>query len=72
MSASSERKDPWEKSAPKIILGAYILFCLIVASLNFGYAPSAPPEGKRLAMGLWDIYENEFKTAMILCCVFLC
>ena len=50
----------------KIILGLYILFCLIIAYLNFAVAPSADGKTSAIIAEIWHFYENEFKTAMII------
>ena len=50
----------------KILLGTYILFCLIIAGLNYGVAPGASEDTARLISSAWHLYENEFKTILII------
>ncbi len=56
----------WESRLLAWLLGLYILFCFIIAGLNYGYGTKAGPELKALIGLLWHIYENEFKTLLIL------
>ena len=55
----------------KIILGIYILLCLGIAGLNYAVAPGANPETSEIITNIWEIYENEFKTLLILICSIL-
>lgn len=54
------------RTALKIILGTYILMCLLIAGLNYGYVPSADKQTASIISGIWNFYENEYKTAMII------
>ena len=58
-------------TALKIILGIYILLCIIIAGLNYGIGPTADSKTARIISNLWHFYENEFKTIMIVVCSFL-
>jgi polyferredoxin len=57
-----------EHTALRTILWAYILLCLAIASLNWGYVPSAPKRQAELVTRIWQIYENWGKMAVILAC----
>ena len=50
----------------KVILWIYIILCLIIAGLNYGYASKATPEMADLINSVWHFYENWIKTAFIL------
>ncbi len=58
----------WEIRALQALLLFYVILCLIIAGLNYGYAPKAPENMKKLFETVWHIYENEFKTFLILIC----
>ena len=58
-------KESWELRTLKIILWIYIILCLIIAGLNYGYAPKASPETGRLINRFWHFYENWIKTIFI-------
>ncbi len=60
-----------ERKWLKIILWSYIIFCLIIAGLNFGYAPKATPEAAKVISWIWHIYENWIKTFYIIIASFL-
>jgi ferredoxin-type protein NapH len=55
----------------KIILWSYIILCLIIAGLNYGYAGKASASIGAYITWLWHFYENGLKTAMIVLCSFL-
>lgn len=61
----------WELRLLKALLWAYIGLCLIIASLNWGYVPSASPKAAHAITTLWHFYENWIKTALIVVCGFL-
>lgn len=65
------KKQSWEILVIKILLAVYIIFCLIIAGLNYGYAPTASPEIQKLINTIWHIYENQFKTSLIVICSIL-
>ena len=50
----------------KGILWVYIILCLIIAGLNYGYADKATPEVADLISSFWHLYENWIKTAFII------
>ena len=50
----------------KGILWIYILLCLMIAGLNYGYASKATPEVADFISSFWHIYENWIKTAFII------
>jgi len=54
------------RTALKIILGIYILMCIVIAGLNYGYVPSADEQTASIISGIWQFYENEYKTVMII------
>lgn len=53
------------------ILAVYIILCIIIAGLNYGYAGNAPKNIARMIEWIWLIYENVIKTAFILIGSFL-
>ena len=57
--------------ALKIILWIYIILCVIIAGVNYGYAPRAPEEAKQVISWVWLIYENWVKTIFIIIGAFL-
>ena len=50
----------------KIILGTYILLAILIAGLNYGYAPTAPENIASIITWVYLIYENWIKAAFIL------
>lgn len=60
-----------ELIALKIILAVYIILCLVIAGLNYGYAPKATSETASLITTFWHFYENWIKTLFIIICSFL-
>ena len=55
----------------KSILWIYIILCVVIAGLNYGYAAKAPQNIAEIIMWVWLIYENWIKTLFILICSFL-
>ena len=55
----------------KIILWIYIILCVIIAGMNYGYASKAPQNVAHLITWIWLIYENWIKTFFIIICSFL-
>lgn len=60
-----------ESKLLKYILLAYILLCIVIAGLNFGMAPGSSPEVSGLIARIWHIYENQFKTVMLIISAYL-
>lgn len=54
-----------ELAALKIILWTYIILCVVIAGLNYGYVKSAPPAIAEAITWTWHFYENWVKTAFI-------
>lgn len=50
----------------KGILWVYIILCLVIAGLNYGYASKASPEVAEFINSFWHFYENWIKTVFIL------
>lgn len=50
----------------KIILWIYIILCVVIAGLNYGYAGSASAPVADMISKLWHFYENWVKTLFIL------
>jgi ferredoxin-type protein NapH len=65
------RTTTWELRLLKALLWMYIGLCLIIASLNWGYVPSASPKVAHAITTLWHFYENWIKTILIVACGFL-
>lgn len=50
----------------KIILWVYIIFCIVIAGLNYGLSGRATSETQALIAKLWHFYENWIKTLFII------
>ncbi|HNW86273.1 MAG TPA: 4Fe-4S dicluster domain-containing protein [Candidatus Limiplasma sp.] len=50
----------------KVILWTYIILCVIIAGLNYGYAPRADAATARFLTWFWQFYENGIKTGFII------
>ncbi len=50
----------------KTILWVYIIFCFIIAGLNYGYVKTAPESVAKWITIVWHFYENWIKTIFIL------
>ncbi|MDY0288238.1 MAG: 4Fe-4S binding protein [Sphaerochaeta sp.] len=61
----------WELRLLKALLWTYIVLCLVIASLNWGYLPSATAKVAKAITGLWHFYENWFKSVLIVVCGWL-
>ncbi len=55
-----------EKKILRVILLVYIILCIIIAGLNYGYAPRADAKTAQLLTWFWHFYENWVKTAFII------
>jgi len=55
----------------KAILWIYIILCIIIAGLNYGYASKATAEAAAFITWFWHFYENWIKTIFIIVCSFL-
>lgn len=55
----------------KAILWTYIVLCLVIAGLNYGYASKATPKVAEFITWFWHFYENWIKTLFIIICSFL-
>lgn len=55
----------------KTILWVYIILCLVIASLNYGYASHAPASTAAFITWFWHFYENWIKTLFIIMCSIL-
>ena len=49
----------------RIILWVYIVLCVLIAGLNYGYAPRADASTARFLTWFWHFYENWVKTVFI-------
>ena len=58
----------WEVRSLKVLLFLYILLGLCIAGVNFGWAPNAPEKTQAVILTVWQVYENQFKTALIAVC----
>jgi hypothetical protein len=52
----------------KGLLFVYILLGLLIAGVNFGWAPNASEKARAVILAVWQIYENQFKTVLIIIC----
>lgn len=50
----------------KGILWVYIILCVLIASLNYGYAPRADESTARFLTWFWHFYENWIKTVFLI------
>lgn len=50
----------------KTILWVYIIMCIIIAGLNYGYASHAASQVTAFITWLWHFYENWVKTLFII------
>lgn len=50
----------------KTILWVYIILCVDIAGLNYGYVKSAPESVAKLITSAWHFYENWIKTLFIM------
>lgn len=55
----------------KTILWIYIILCLVIAGLNYGYASHAPASVAAFITEFWHFYENWIKTLFIILGSFL-
>ncbi|MBU3216078.1 4Fe-4S binding protein [Clostridium estertheticum] len=55
----------------KAILWIYIILCILIAGLNYGYASRATPKVASFITWLWQFYENWVKTLFIIIGSFL-
>lgn len=55
----------------KSILWIYIILCIIIAGLNYGYAGNASKPVAEFITWFWHFYENWIKTLFIIICSFL-
>lgn len=60
-----------EQKLLKAILWVYIILCLVIAGLNYGYANHAKPENAAFIKWFWHFYENWIKTIFIVIGSFL-
>ena len=71
MHSKETQKAGWETIAVRTILWTYIVMCLVIAGLNWGYVPNASAKTAALITRIWQIYENWVKAAFIFICGFL-
>jgi polyferredoxin len=64
-------KKRWEYRALSWLLSIYILFGLIIAGMNYGFAPGAGEDAARIVERVWHFYENGFKTLLIIMAAWL-
>lgn len=55
----------------KIILWSYIILCIVIAGVKYGYASKATPEVNAIVTNVWHFYENWVKTIFIIVCSIL-
>lgn len=66
-----EKNKRLELKILKVILWVYIIMCIIIAGLNYGYASHASPKAAAAIASLWHFYENWVKTLFIIAGSFL-
>ena len=50
----------------KSMLWLYIILCIVIAGLNYGYASRATPSAAAFISSFWHFYENWVKTIFII------
>ncbi len=60
-----------ESKLLKYILLGYVFLCIVIAGLNFGMAPGSSSEVSGVIARIWHIYENQFKTVMLIISAYL-
>src|SRR6056297_1379532 len=60
------KTDQKELKILKIILWVYIVLCIIIAGLNYGYARNASDDIAKFITWGWHFYENWVKTIFII------
>jgi Pyruvate/2-oxoacid:ferredoxin oxidoreductase delta subunit len=55
----------------KAILWVYIILCIVIAGLNYGYVSRATPSAAAFITSLWHFYENWVKTIFVIIGSFL-
>jgi ferredoxin-type protein NapH len=55
----------------KIILWTYIILCILIAGLNYGYGKHATVKVAEFINWFWHFYENWIKTLFIIVCSYL-
>lgn len=68
--SSSQAKQPGreralERRLLRGLLWTYIILCLLIAGLNYGYASRATPDVAAAISRFWHFYENDVKTVFI-------
>jgi len=66
-----QKTNPIYLKLLKTILWIYIILCVLIAGMNYGYASKAPENVEKIITWVWLIYENWIKTIFILICSFL-
>jgi ferredoxin len=56
------------EGAVRAALWLYVVACVALAGLNYGYAPTANEEARAIVSSAWQIYENWIKTFLIVAC----
>ena len=59
-------KKLWEVTTLKVLLLIYITLCLIIAGLNYSLGSSVTEATHQLITKIWQFYENQFKTFLII------
>lgn len=65
-SSKTKTKPIWEIITLRYLLIIYIVLCILIAGLNFGYAAGATEEVREVITKVWHLYENQFKTLLII------
>jgi ferredoxin len=68
LSETQPARTGWEVGVLKSLLFIYILLALIIAGINFGWAPKATEKTQATILAIWQFYENQFKTVLIIIC----
>lgn len=71
MEYKMDKSSSKELKILRIILWTYIVLCIIIAGLNYGYASKATPKVASFIAWFWHFYENWIKTLFIIVCSFL-
>lgn len=66
MNKRTENKKSWELLTLKILLLVYIIMSFTIAGFNYGLDSQKNPDLHELVTKIWHLYENQFKTGLII------
>jgi hypothetical protein len=57
-----DRGRPWETGVLRALLLLYILLAIVIAGINFGWAPSAPEDTRAVILSVYLVFLETFET----------